>query len=696
MLLETSVTNGHNHFGILNDNDEGQTTMAPDGHTHNILRLPDGTIQVEPTNNHSHTAEEIKNNVPSAIEQKEFADVFDKFKLADEFEKDFRTGVKDHQAMYSGQQWSAQALATLRSKKIPALTINTLTSMVCAIRGLHYANESDIQIYPVKGDDKVMANLVGAAMQTILDLQHFSVHKDKVLEDQCVVARGVYRVYLDMWSDPEGPEIKVCRAPILDTYFLPHAMNDLSDCRGCFTTAWYSEEEIRDAFPNRAQEIISDVSVLVADAGSVTHTDLPDPYNHTPSEFKGSIFLEDKVNRKIRVMDFEEKRLITTVVVTQSGKEGGLKDILVQPPAGFVKHMQTIPEIKIVESKSRVIVVTRLAGRKIIQKTITDHKYFSAAPAYAVKVDKRLYGVIEAGTDPQKLRNKIESQTQAILARTASPATYVYRNSMIPSELNRFYAERGVPGYAGMIEAGQQAPITQPTAGVPSELITLGTSAHQNIQDTTGVSSTLMGQIKDRESGIASLRARRQNLIVLEPLFQNHRVALHLVACKMLEFLPVYTPERLASLLCSGSLPATRKKTIDPEEKKVLADFTYEQIVEVLKELKAHTLKVITSDAPHSPSYREGMASAVLEAVHEGMLPTSVAAEMWMDYLDIPNVDKYVLKLQQETAQSSSEKTTDAQAQVVSSSKNEDRKDAFLVKTGLIQPPQQQPGAGGF
>lgn len=453
--------------------------------------------------------EEQEQSVPKSRPEDILETAHQRFRLAEEAEKDIRENYLEDMRFRAGEQWPEDVKRDRELDRRPCLTINRMHQAVRQVTNDQRQNRPSIKVHPV--DDKADVEIAEIFQGIIRHIEQNSgadVAYDTATETTASGGIGYFRIvtaYADPMSFNQEILIKRIRNP-LSVYFDPHSNEpDGSDANWCHIIEDISLEDFKQQFP---------------DSDLCKSGDFEGVGNQRP----------DWVTKDtVRISEYFYKEFESVEIVQLSNGSVVRKDQLsnvIDPSMIKAKRKTKVPVVRWV----------KMNANEILEETIFPGPWIPVIKVIGdeLEIDGKLIyeGVIRHSKDPQRTLNYYKSlEAETITLAPRSPWLVV---------------EGQIEGYEGIWRdanrknvavlpvkpvsiAGQPAPMPVRNTFEPPimALTSAGMQASDDIKATTGIYDAALGARSNEASGVAIQRranqAQTSNFHIIDNLSRSMR-----------------------------------------------------------------------------------------------------------------------------------------------------------------------------
>ncbi len=397
-------------------------------------------------------------------------------------------GETDVEFLVAIDQWPANIKAQRDFQKRPALTVNTLPSMVQQVTNEQRQNTPAIKVHPVgEGADKKVARIVQGVVRHAEYISNADSCYDCAVNWAAAIGFGYFRLvtrYEDAKSFNQVIRFSRIRNPF-SVYFDPYSVEpDGSDARKVAISDTLSESEWKSQYPNEPIPQWSDFAAGLGDSAPFW-----------------------QVNKGVRVVEYyrivEKPR---TLALLADGSTAWKDEV----PQGAVVVDER-------ESCERVVEWRKCCAWKCLETTIIPGEYIPVLPVYGAEwvVNGKVHrsGLVRYARDSATMYNFwITSATEQVALVPKAP--YVAAEGQIEGYEteweNANNSAVSVLTYKPTTIDGLLVPPPQrqPMADIPAGMITMSLHARDNIKATMGIFDASLGAQGNETSGRA-INARK-------------------------------------------------------------------------------------------------------------------------------------------------------------------------------------------
>jgi hypothetical protein len=543
-----------------------------------------------------------------------------------------------------GDQWPEEVKAKLEAKSRACLTINHIAPLVETLSGLYRRNRTDLRCYPTENGDADIADVLTYVLKNIMSTCVADVEEVDAFEDAVTTGRGILMVYPDFDADIRG-FLRLRRHPWDMVVFGPHLRKDLEDCEYFFLWNWLSKEQMKNLYPDKAEEIAEMFGRLEQFSNLVY--DLSDQ----DSPLMNSLFADPK-NKEIRMLESEEKVYYRLKVYTD-------------PQTGFIVEETEIPKelrgqlakikpLRRIERRLYRIRRTVIAGDVVLEDMYVDRPTppgalgpsFSVFPIYAYKRGNRFEGKVERLKDPQLEINKRRSQIVDIVNTSINNGWLLPKSAFgSQNEKQKFIDTVATPGFTVEVPDMSEAnrPVKIEGGRVEPSVVQLELNSLQSFRETSNVNVELLGMGSQYQSGTAISHRIQQSLMGNEYLFDNMSQVKKRIGRELLLWIQeLYSPDRIFRLFFDQAQieqAMVGGEQADPHNMQLM-----QQIATRLQDADLTLYDITVGETGQSPTAQLANFDMMMELAGKGV---PLPPQLFIELAPIPNKARIMQILQQ-------------------------------------------------
>lgn len=422
---------------------------------------------------------------------------------------------------YNGLQWDKSVKAALDAVKRPALTINTVLSVVNAVLGEQINQRAELTYRPKRHTNGDLADVHTRLVHHILETNKYRYLESQVFADGIIQDRGYFHVYMD-FSDHIQGEVRIEALDPLDVLLDPDAKEyDPTTWGQVIVTRWMSLDDIAVLYGKGKATKLDSMAGLNETYGTdsmLTGEDNTfgdsDQTSYDPPSEQNAHWLV----RKVRVVDRQYRRLerVRYFVDLQGG------DMREVPPweETRVQEFAQQHKLEIIERLARKVRWTVTADRVVLHDDWSPYTQFTVIPYFPLFRRGHPSGLVRHLLDPQDQYNKISSQELHVVNTTANSGWVVEAGSLLNMSEQELEERGAETGLVLSVRQGAQPPVKILPNNIPSGLDRLAEKAKADLREVSGVEA-LLGQEKAEVSGVAIQAKQKRALTIAQLPFDN-------------------------------------------------------------------------------------------------------------------------------------------------------------------------------
>jgi hypothetical protein len=508
----------------------------------------------------------------------------------------------------------------------------------------------------VEEGDALAAEICSKVLKIIYAECNYPMVEVDVFTDQIIAGRGWFEISLDKDAHLEG-KLKVGNRKWSTVKCSDHESRDLSDCEGLVKEDCYSFSKLKGLFPDKADDIESDISnyelgLYEGDKHQTKDRANGDHYS------KGGTFIMPGLHDGTKMVDVARKEFLVLtrwIKVYEKGK------VFVYPDTDYdynlkgwkasdIKLLEAIPGAFVIEKNVQRMRITKVAGNTVLSdENVADLPTddFYLTPAYAYFKDGDFWGKVESLKDPQRELNQRRSQIIDIGNRCASYGYFYDADTFEnPQDASTFLRTVSQPGAVWKVSDLNRRPIATEGIKFPTELVQMAQMAEQTI-DALG---NINVEVDEGQSGEHLLQLKRHKLTSNALIFENFKMARKRVAELMLPLIyRYYSPERIYYMLTSDGQDLQGQP---------IAEYRIEDIQGALENSDPSCYNIQVVETEYSPTTRLAV-QMILTKLAEGGYP--IPPESIISTIDMPEKEKQKILANIQSSNESQSQSTQAQ-----------------------------------
>lgn len=441
-------------------------------------------------------------------------------KESDQHLSTWRDESREFYAFKAGEQWSVDEKADLAEKLRLPVVFNRIDPMVEAVGGSEINNRQQVQYVPRQvGDSGVNEVLTGAA-DYFRDNCDAEDEESDAFMDVVVCGVGVTETYLDYIDNPEGMVITDRRDPLSMRWDPSAKKRNLTDKKWAQREEWQDVEEIKQKWPDKAEEIAASTSDGWADEDGKQHDQTLAWLYEKDNTGK------DSKTGKLRVIHEQWYELETyhnlidpfTGQITEMDDEQfkKLKPRLDKMRMGLKSvKKQRKKWLQVFVCGDVVLEFSDVACNECSYKFITGRRD---------RNNNTWYGLVKPMIDPQKWANKFFSQFLHIINTNAKGGLLMEEGAT--DNLRKFKSEWSKSDSVtvvneGALSGGKIQP--KPPPVIPPQMGQMMEFAISSLRDVSGLNLEILGMADRQQAGVLEAQRKQAALTVLAGMFDGLR-----------------------------------------------------------------------------------------------------------------------------------------------------------------------------
>lgn len=507
-------------------------------------------------------------------------------------------------------QWDAADIIALNERGRPHLSINLILPTINLITGYERQNRQDTKIYPKRGGNQPVADILTALTKHVEDTSNGLYERSMVFLDGIVARKGWIGLDISYEDDPFNGEIVVRRKNPFDIVEDPNCQNyDLNKGAKYIIESYWTDKGMAGlTFPS-SKVNIDKMKYDDLDSRDIMH--LPGT-NRNPDRFKcrmretwwksyeKAVFFCDRLT-------LERKRVHKSKIpVLQRIMEIDRRDAEEEGRADrYAIREAVIPVLNCTTTMGDLELehVVRPLGET------TKFPLMRFTPYW---INGDMFSVVDNLISPQQEKNKRRSQSLHLVNTSANSGFFNINDGegADKDELEMFGSKPGV-----VIEYKSVKPEKIEPTQISSAHIQLEELAGNDIKEISSINNNLQGQGDKGESGVLDRQRQNQGLIGSEIVFDNYKLTHQIYS------------ETMVDLIRTG-------QTFSPQEVLAVAgdakiDQNIDEILQALKSMKVGKYGCKVSKSANNPTTRQAnldLLLAIAEKFPE-VVPPSIIIE---------------------------------------------------------------------
>jgi hypothetical protein len=470
--------------------------------------------------------------VPDLVDE-----VYERRKDAGKHQGEWRRDAREDYEFLSGEQWDASDRAKLEEQGRPVVVFNRVGPIIKSVVGLEINNRQRIVYKPRTFDDAKLNEIYTEGARYVRDQCDAEDEESDAFRDAATCGMGWLHTYVDYEEDPDG-QITLMRVPPLEMRWDPSSRKrNLSDAKWLLREKRWTMREIRERWPDKADDITPTPDVI---DDELEEHDATEAWKYEQDQgWLSERFREARVT----VMHYQWRTreayyrvgdpMTGRVVEFDSARFNRLRDRLDDMGTPYVKQYRWKYEQAFI------------AGNVILEQGDCPIEGFTyrCITAERDEANGTWYGLMRAMKDPQRWANKWLAQAMHVFNANSKGGVLVESSAvedMREFEENWASADGVVVVEDGALTGGR---IQQKDfGGYPSALDKLLTFAITSVRDCVGVNLEMLGMADRQQARVLELERKKAALTILAPLMASLQHYRRQHGRDLLQFMRRYIP----------------------------------------------------------------------------------------------------------------------------------------------------------
>lgn len=445
-------------------------------------------------------------------------------KESDQHLSQWREEAREFYAFKAGDQWSTEEKAELEANMRLPVVFNRIDPMVEAVGGSEINNRQQVQYVPRQvGDSGVNEVLTGAA-DYFRDNCDAEDEESDAFMDVVVCGVGVTETYLDYLDNPEGMVLTDRRDPLSMRYDPAAKKRNLSDRKWDQREEWQDVEDIKQKWPEKADEIAASTSDGWADEDGRQHDQTLAWLYEKDNTGK------DSKTGKLRVIHeqwFELEtyhNLIDPFAPPQDRKIVEMDDAKFQVLKTRLKALKM--QLQSVKKQRKKFYQTFVCGDVVLEFSEVACNEFSRKfiTGRRDRNNNTWYGLVKAMVDPQKWANKFFSQFLHIINTNAKGGLLMEEGAT--DNLRKFKEDWSKSNSVTVVNDGALSGNKiqpKPPPVIPAQMAQMMEFSISSLRDVSGLNLEILGMADRQQAGVLEAQRKQAALTVLAGMFDGLR-----------------------------------------------------------------------------------------------------------------------------------------------------------------------------
>lgn len=543
------------------------------------------------------------------------------------------------------RQWEAKDIIALNEAGRPHLSINLILPTINLVTGYERQNRQDIKIYPKRGGNRLVAEVLTALGKHVEDTSNGLYERSMVFLDGIIARKGWIGLDISYEEDPFNGEIKVLRRNPFDIAEDPNCQNyDLNKGSKYVIVSYWADKEMAALTYPKCKDELDKMKYDDLDSRDTMH--LPGEKG-TPDKFKArmretwwksyekSTYLCDRLTLERKRVDKSKLPLIPRILEIErrmAEAEGRASSIEVRETiAPVLNCTTTLGEIELEN-------VVRPFGE------MTKYPLARFTPYW---VNGEMISMVDNLISPQEEKNKRRSQSLHLVNTSANSGFFNPEEGGADKEELELFGSK-----PGIVITYKKIPPTKITPTLLSEAhIKLEMLASNDIKEISSINANLLAQGGKGESGVLDRQRQQQGLIGSDIIFDNYKLTHQIYA------------ETMMDLIRNSRVFSAQEVLAIAGDERIDADI--DQIMVAIESMKVGKYGVKVSKSPNNPTTRMANLGLLLDIADR--YPNEIPPSLIIDSSDVWKKDEIIEGIKQRQQQVQQAQAQMAQAQAAQS-----------------------------
>lgn len=432
----------------------------------------------------------------------------------------WREEAREFYAFKAGDQWSAEEKADLQDKLRLPVVFNRIDPMVEAVGGSEINNRQQVQYVPRQvGDSGVNEVLTGAA-DYFRDNCDAEDEESDAFMDVVICGVGSTETYLDYIDNPEGMVITDRRDPLSMRWDPSAKKRNLTDKKWCQREEWQDVSEIKQKWPDKAD----DIEGMTSDGWS-------DEEGKPHDQSLAWLYEKDNTGKddrtgKLRVIHEQWYELETyhNLIDPMTGQMAEMDDEKFQVLKPRLQKLGM--QLQSVKKQRKKWYQAFVCGDVVLEfsPVACNECSYKFITGRRDRNNNTWYGLVKAMIDPQKWANKFFSQFLHIINTNAKGGLLMEEG--VTDNLSKFKKDWSKSDSvtvvnAGALSGGKLQP--KPPPVIPPQMAQMMEFSISSLRDVTGLNLEVLGMADREQAGVLEAQRKQAALTILAGMFDGLR-----------------------------------------------------------------------------------------------------------------------------------------------------------------------------
>ena len=548
-------------------------------------------------------------------------------------------------AFYKGGdgQWDAKDIIALNKRGRPHLTINMILPTINLITGYERQNRMDTKIYPKRGGNRIMAEILTALIKHTEDTSNGLYERSMIFLDGIISRKGW--IGMDIFYDDRDPldgEIRVIRKNPFDIVEDRNCQNyDLNKGAKYIIESYWTDKRMATITYPKCEKEIDKMKYDDLDSRDVYH--IPGDRN-TPDKFKCRM-------RETWWKDYEKAVYLCDRLTLERKRVDKAKIPLMQRVMEIDRRMAE-EEGRAEQYAVREVVIPVLNCTTTMGEIELEHvkRPFGEMSLYPLMrftpywINGDMFGVEDNLFSPQQEKNKRRSQSLHLVNTSANSGFFnPEKGGADKDELEMFGSKPGI-----VITYKTKAPTKIEPTPLSDAHVKLEMMSSNDIKEISSIGDNLRGLNNQTESGVLDRQRQTQGLIGVEVIFDNYKLTHQIYA------------ETMAELIRTGKTYSTQEVLAIAGDEQI--DANIDQIMDALHSIKFGRYGCKVSKSANNPTTRSANTEMLLALAKQ--FPEVIPPSIIIQQSDVPQKEAILQSIQQRQEQADQIQQQMAQAEM--------------------------------
>lgn len=424
---------------------------------------------------------------------------------------------------YAGDQWDAEAKATMLDQKKVPVVFNRVARTVNAVIGLEIQNRQAVQFIPREVGDSKVNEIYTSAADWIRDNCDAEDEESEAFQDLMIAGVGATETRIDYEEEPDGKTL-IERVDPLELFWDANSRKkNLRDRRWCARVKRVSDNDIREMWPD----------YTVPEGNFETYLrDDEQPHDATPPYYdKDDPAANAPKHRELVCFQWYEREPFYRYRDT----DGQIKEAAPEQAQTIVERYEAmqkagvmLPPLDMVAQKRKRYYKAYVVAGSVLETMPLEVQSGFTLNFITGARDRNAntwFGLVALMMDPQRWANKWLSQIMHILNTSAKGGLIAEKDAFSSAKVAEdTWAKSETITWAnsGAVSGGKIQP--KPQTPMPEGFAKLLDFAVNSINDVPGVNMELMGLVGTNQPGVVENARKQAGMTILAVFFDAIRL----------------------------------------------------------------------------------------------------------------------------------------------------------------------------